>query len=288
MFTVFGATGHTGSVVANRLLDEGEKVRVAVRDPGKVEALRARGAEVTKVDLLDAASVAAALSGAEGAYLLIPPDPSSTDLVGRGRRIVDTYVEALRKSPIAHAAVLSSVGAQQPSGTGPIVTAHYAEQRLREVPGTAFTFVRAAYFMENLEANAWPMKQDGVLPVFGGGENMPFQWVATRDIGEVAAAALRERPKATRVIELSGPQEYSFEDAAREASAILGRPVKVTVLPLEAMVPAMMQAGVSQNVAELYREMIVGFGQGLVRFEGTGQSVRGKVPIGEVLRRVLA
>ncbi len=150
MFTVFGATGNTGAVVANHLLDAGQEVRVAVRDPGKVAALRARGAEVVKTDVLDVDSVTAALAGAKGAYLLIPPDVTSSDLVGRGRRIVDTYAAALRKSPVARAAVLSSVGAEQPSGTGPIVITHYAEQELRRVAGAVFTFVRAAYFMDNL------------------------------------------------------------------------------------------------------------------------------------------
>jgi uncharacterized protein YbjT (DUF2867 family) len=44
-----------------------------------LEALRANGAEVVAADVLDVASVANALRGAEGAYLLIPPDNASTD-----------------------------------------------------------------------------------------------------------------------------------------------------------------------------------------------------------------
>jgi uncharacterized protein YbjT (DUF2867 family) len=41
MFTVFGASGNTGSVVASRLLERGKQVRILVRDPAKVVALRA-------------------------------------------------------------------------------------------------------------------------------------------------------------------------------------------------------------------------------------------------------
>src|SRR5581483_11969267 len=77
MFTVFGANGNTGSVVARRLLDSGKKVRLVVRDPDKVGALRSRGAEVAGGDVLDANAVKSALTGAEGAYLLIPPDNTS-------------------------------------------------------------------------------------------------------------------------------------------------------------------------------------------------------------------
>ena len=39
MFVVFGASGHTGSVVASTLLERGKKVRVVARDASKVGRL---------------------------------------------------------------------------------------------------------------------------------------------------------------------------------------------------------------------------------------------------------
>ena len=284
MYVVFGANGHTGSVVADKLIEHGNRVRAVARDPKKLEALRAKGAEVVAADVLDAAGVANALRGAEGAYLLIPPDNASMDLVARGRRIIDNYVAGLSQHAIPHAAVLSSVGAQMASGTGPIVITHHAEMTLPKAAGTKFTFVRAAYFMENVLNFAQAIKSDGMIPVFGGGEGHPFAMIATRDIGEVAAGALLSPSQVDQWIELSGPKDYSFNDAAAEASAILGRPVKATPLPIDAMAPTMMQFGVSANVAGLYREMTEAFGTGLVRFEGSKRSMRGKVPLGDVLR----
>ena len=284
MYVVFGANGHTGSVVADTLIERGKRVRAVARDPKKLEPLRAKGAEVVAADVLDATSVASALRGAEGAYLLIPPDNASTDLVARGRKITDNYIAGLSQHAIPHAAVLSSVGAQAPSGTGPIVITHHAEMRLPKAAGTKFTFVRAAYFMENILNFAQAIKNDGMIPVFGGGEGHPFAMIATRDIGEVAADGLVSPPQAHQWIELSGPKEYSFNDAAAEATAIVGRPVKATPLPIDAMAPTMMQFGVSANVAGLYREMTEAFGTGLVRFEGSKRSMRGKVPLGDVLR----
>lgn len=288
MFTVFGASGNTGSVVASRLLERGKHVRIMVRDPLKVAALRAQGAEVVTGDLTDAKAVAAALAGAEGAYLLVPPDNGSPDLIGRARTIIAAYVAGLTAGAVPHAAVLSSVGAQHASGTGPIVTAHLEEQELPAAKGTTFTFVRAASFMENILANAQVMKQQGVLPVFGGGEDHPFTMVATRDIGEVAADALLDPPAETRWIELSGPREYSYRDAAAEASAILGRAVKPEPLPLDAMVPTLTQLGISANVASLLREMTEASRRGVIHFEGKGRALRGKRTLGEVLRAGLA
>ncbi|MBL8607006.1 MAG: NmrA family NAD(P)-binding protein [Myxococcales bacterium] len=286
MFTVFGASGNTGSVVAESLLAQGEKVRVVARSRDKVAALAARGAEVFVGDVLDAASVASALRGAAGAYLLMPPDAQSSDLLARNRKLAEVYARAIDEVGLPHAVLLSSIGAELPAGTGPIVSVHVAEQLLGKTRAK-LTAVRAAYFMENLLGYAHPIKADGVLPVFGGGESYPFPMVATRDIGEVAAGALRAGASGAGVIELSGPAEVSFEDAAREASAIVGRPVKATALPIDGMVPALTGLGFSANVAGLYREMTEAFGRGAVRFQGAGRSVRGKVTLAEVLRRGL-
>jgi uncharacterized protein YbjT (DUF2867 family) len=282
MYVVLGANGNTGSVAATTLLEAGKQVRVVARDAGKLEALRAKGAEVMTADVLDADSLAKAFAGAEGAYLLTPPDNTSNDLVGRGKKIIDGYVTALGKTGVKHAVLLSSVGAQVAGGTGPIMITHYAEATLPKVSGTTFTFLRAAYFMENILANAWPIKNDGVLPVFGGGEAYPFPMVATRDIGRVAAEALLAPPAQTRWIELAGPKEYSFVDAAAEAGKIVGRDVKPTVLPMAQLKPTFMQFGISENVAGLYEEMMTAFGSGKVGWEGKG-SQRGKVTLGEVL-----
>ena len=287
MFTIFGATGNTGSFIANHLLDQGKRVRAVVHDPKKAEALRARGAELVTGDVTDRATVVAALAGAEGAYLLCPPDNTSQDLIARGRKIIDNYVAGLTAHRVPHAVLLSSVGAQAPSGTGPIVMLHYAETALPAATATKLTILRAAYFMENILANAWPMKQDGVLPVFGGGEGYPFPMVATRDVAETAAAALLAPPAQTQWIELQGPQPYSFNDAAAEASKILGKTVKATAMPIDAMVPTLTQFGITANVAGLYREMTEAFGKGL-GFEGKGRALKGKVTLAEVLRAGLA
>jgi uncharacterized protein YbjT (DUF2867 family) len=288
MFTIFGATGNTASIAAAELLARGQKVRAVVRDPARAAALRERGAEIFKGDVLDAASIRESLAGAEGAYFLLPPDTTSPAFLARSARIVDGYVGALAAHPVKHAVFLSSVGAQEPAGTGPIVTPHRAERAFRAVPGTVFTLLRAAYFMENFLGSAQPMKDSGVLPAFGGGETHAFPMVATKDIGLTAAAALMAPPPATEIIELSGPKEYSFVDAAAEASEILGRTVKATPVPLDALVPTLTQLGFSADFAGLFREMLEGLGTGLVRFDGKGRAVRGKTTLREVLSALRA
>jgi uncharacterized protein YbjT (DUF2867 family) len=164
------------------------------------------------------------------------------------------------------------------------VTVHYAEKALAGVAGATFTFLRAAYFMENILGYAQAMKSDGVVPVFGGGETYPFDMVATKDIGLVAADALVAPPAATEIIELTGPATYSFADAAAEATKILGRQVVPVPLPIEAMVPTLMSFGMSANFAGLTREVSEGFGAGRIRFDGKGRAIRGATTLAQVLR----
>ena len=51
MFVVTGATGNTGSVVADTLLQLGKPVKVVVRDHAKGEAWKAKGAQVAIAEL---------------------------------------------------------------------------------------------------------------------------------------------------------------------------------------------------------------------------------------------
>ncbi|MEZ5275046.1 MAG: NAD-dependent epimerase/dehydratase family protein [Opitutaceae bacterium] len=58
---VTGASGFVGGALANRLLDQGRKVRVVCRSP--VPALQARGAEWVRADLADPAAIRGSCQG---------------------------------------------------------------------------------------------------------------------------------------------------------------------------------------------------------------------------------
>jgi len=161
MFVITGASGHVGSVAAEALLAAGQQVRVVVRDAAKAEALKARGAEVVVADLADAAAFARAVRGAQGVFLLSPPDLGAKNFIGDRKRQTQQQVDALAAEKVSHVVLLSSTGSQHASGTGPIVTTHNAEQQLR-ASGLAATFVRAAYFVENWGAVVPAVRSDGL------------------------------------------------------------------------------------------------------------------------------
>lgn len=283
-FLVAGITGNTGSVVAETLLAAGKQVRVLVRDASKAEAWRAKGAEIAVGALEDHVALAKALQGVEGAYLLTPPAYAAPDVLVAGRAFVASIKAALETTPVPHVVFLSSVGAQHPSGTGPIAIPHAAERALSGGK-TPVTFLRASYFQENWGSVAGVAKAQGILPSFLAA-GQPTAQVATADIGRVAAEALLAGPKGTQTIELEGPARYTPEEVAAAFSRALGKPIQLVSVPNEGIVPGLKEVGFSDQLAGLYREMIVGVASGHVDFEGK-DIVRGRVTLDETVKKLV-
>jgi uncharacterized protein YbjT (DUF2867 family) len=286
MYVVAGVSGNTGKVVADTLLQQKQPVRVLVRDADKGAPWKARGADVHVAGLDDVAALTAALKGAKGAYLLLPPQMSSVDSRNDNARRTDGYVKAIHASGTPHVVFLSSIAAQHPRGTGPIGSVHDAEVALPTSSAT-LTFIRAAYFQENLAGSLYDLANGG-FPTFLTADR-PIAMVATRDIGTIAAKALLEGPSRQSVIELSGPRDYSPNDIAAVLSRITGKEIKVAFGPEEAIIPALTGAGLNAHWAGLYKEMIVALNAGHVAFEGgAARAVRGTTEVETVLRSLVA
>jgi uncharacterized protein YbjT (DUF2867 family) len=284
MFVITGATGHTGSVAAATLLGAGKKVRVVVRDAAKATRLRARGAEVVVADLADPEAFARAVRGAEGVFLMSPPDLTARDFIAERKRLTERQVGVLAGEKVQHVVLLSSTGAQHASGTGLILSVHHAEQQLRAA-GLQATFLRPGYFVENWAAVVPTVRKDGVLPVFMAPDQR-ISMVSTVDIGNAVAQALLDGPRGVRVIELSGPTDVSPNEVAAAFSRLLNQPIKVVEAPLAAVVPTFTAFGMSENIADLFREMYEGMARGKIVAE-PGEHLRGTTPLEVTLRELL-
>jgi uncharacterized protein YbjT (DUF2867 family) len=194
-------------------------------------------------------------------------------------------VQAIESSGVAHVVFLSAVGAQHASGTGPVGPLHDAEVALSHVKA-AVTSVRAAYFMENLGGSLFAIAKEALPTFLSVGHAIPM--VATADVGTISAKALLEGAKGHSVIELAGPREYTPEDVAAALSRITGKPVAAQQGPEDAMVPALMAAGMNRHWAELYQEMTHALNTGHLVWEGgRGRAVRGATEIDAVLSKLV-
>src|SRR5271170_5447415 len=189
MYVVLGATGNTGSVIAEALLAKGEKVRVVGRSKERLASLVRRGAEAFEGDLGDSAALTRAFDGARAVYFMVPPDHQSPEYRARQNGIIDAGAAALEAARVRYAVTLSSFGADQESGTGPVAGLYYMESRFNQISGLNVLHLRAGYFMENtlpqvdvirnFGMTAGPVRADLLLPM-----------IATRDIAAAAADAL--------------------------------------------------------------------------------------------------
>ena len=256
MIAIVGASGNTGSVVAETLLGRGEKVRVISRKAEHVARFTKKGAEAFTADATDAAALSKAFAGANAAYVMIPPKIDAPDVRDYQERVTDNLAGAIRKAGIQHVVALSSVGADKTEKTGPVVGLHKLEGKLSVINDLHAIYLRAGYFMENL------LPQTNVIRSFGfvGGPFRPdlaLPMIATHDIGAAAGELLAERNfKGKEVRELLGPREVTYPEAASVIGKAIGRPdLKYNQLPNQQLKQAFMQMGMSESAAGLILEM---------------------------------
>ena len=209
MYVILGASGNTGSIVADFLLSKGKKVRVVGRDAARLERFVRKGADAFTATLSDAVALTKAFSGARAAYLLLPPITSREDQ----ERESDAIAKAVTESGLRYAVYLSSYGAQVPEGTGPVTGLHSSEQKLNAIGGLNVLHLRAAYFMENNLAAIGMIQGMGI---FGHAllPDLKLPMAATRDVGDYAARRLLDLDfsgKQTR--DLLGERDLSMTEA---------------------------------------------------------------------------
>ena len=272
MIAVMGATGHTGGRIAELLLEGGQRVRALGRSLDKLSKLESAGAEVLAGQADDATFLARAFRGADAAYTLLPPDVQASDSRARQDQQGEAIVKALRESRVPHVVFLSSVGADQASGTGPIAGLRAQEERLRGLAGANVLLLRPGAFFENFHQVLGLIKHQGI----NGDSVAPdvaLPMIATRDIAVAAAKALQARDwNGVVVRELLGPRDLTHAEATRILGERIGKPdLKYVQLPYADMARALMQMGISESFAGLYVEMTRAFNEGRVKSrEGRG------------------
>lgn len=278
MITIMGASGHTGHGTADVLLKEGRKVRVIGRSRDRLQSLVDRGAEAVIGDATDAAFLAGAFRGSDAIYTLLPPDPTNADYPAYQARVGEAIAKAARDSGITHLVFLSSVGADQSSGTGPIAGLRELEERLRKVPGLNALFLRPGYFFENHLLSLGLIKHQGINGSAMAGD-MPIAMTATADISREAARALAARDfKGATVRELLGPRDISMQEATTIIGKAIGQPDLAYVqFPYDASLDAMVTMGLSKSMASLYVEMSRGFNEGRIK-SVEGRNARNSTP----------
>jgi uncharacterized protein YbjT (DUF2867 family) len=261
MYVILGASGNTGSIIANSLLSQGQKVRVVGRDAGRLQRFVRQGAEAFTADVSDAAALTKAFSGARAAYLVLPPITTREDQ----ERQSDAIAKAVKQSGLRYAVYLSSYGAHVPEGTGPVTGLHSSEQKLNAISGLNVLHLRAAYFMENNLAAIGVIQGMGVF----GHALLPdrkLPMIATRDVGDYGARRILDLDfsgKQTR--ELLGERDLSMTEVTAVIARGIGKPdLRYEQFPYDQMQQALTQMGLSPTKAAVYIEMFQAINTGVL------------------------
>ncbi len=197
---------------------------------------------------------------------MLPPDPTAQDYFAYVEQASEAFASAIDKNGVKYAVSLSSIGADKPAKTGPIVGLRHLEERLNRIARLNTLHLRAAYFMENTLGQADAIAQMGSA----AGPLRPelkFPAIASRDIGAFAGEALSRLDFTdNQVLELHGQRDLSYG----EITAIIGKTIGKPNLKYERLTPeqfqgALVRMGMSENTAELLVEMTQSMDSGYVK-----------------------
>ncbi len=162
------------------------------------------------------------------------------------------------------------------------------EEALRTLPFPV-TFLRPAWFLENLRWDIAQAREQGVLSSYLQPLERAVPMVATADVGSAAAELLVQEGEAPRIVELEGPERLTQHAIAAALSQVLGRPVHAEVVPRETWGAIFRAQGMRDPVPRI--QMLDGFNEGWIRFEGKrcerAQGQGGRVGGDSLARRLI-
>ena len=237
MIGIVGATGTLGSLVASRLLADGQRVVAITRSPERAESLRSLGAEVRVADLTDRASLDDALRGTDTVFV------AAHSLLGRGsrssQRVDDAGHRAVIDAAIAQRAghfVYTSVLGAMAGHPADFWRTKFEIELYLKASGLSYTILRPAAFMET---HAHELLGKSILggrtaAILGSG-NQRMNFVSARDVAAIAVIVLTTPEARNATIEIGGPDNLTRNQVAELYARVSGRPLRLRHLPVGAL-----------------------------------------------------
>jgi uncharacterized protein YbjT (DUF2867 family) len=220
MIVVTGPNGNVGTELVKMLAAQSDLAyRVAAHTPSKIDALYGTHVPRTRFSFADRSTWAATLEGVSTLFLLFPlPHPRTA------RTWMLPFIEAAKAAGAQHIVYVSV----PPAGDSKVVP-HYTVERAIEASGVPYTFLRAAFFSQNLCRDITTHAVDIAAhdEIFIPAGNGLTSFIDSRDVAEVAVKVMRD-PAAhrNRAYELTGPEVLDFHQVARIFTDVLGRPIR--------------------------------------------------------------
>jgi uncharacterized protein YbjT (DUF2867 family) len=268
MITILGATGNVGGKIAGILIKKGEPVRLVARSADRLRSLAGKNAEIYAGDALDTDFLVKAFKDADAVFALVPPNKKAEKFMPYADAMGESIARALDIAKVKYVVNLSSVGAELPGETGPIVGLHHQEARLNRIKGLNVLHLRPATFMENTLMNIDLIKTRGVTGNSIRGD-IKFPMIATRDIAAYAAEHLVKRDFTGSLVHyLLGQRDLSLIEATEIIGRKINKPgLRYAMFPYDEAEKGLVAMGLSPDVSSVYVEMSRAFNDGLIKYE---------------------
>lgn len=235
MILITGATGTIGSEIVRQLAARGEQIRAVTRDPATAQL--PAGVEVVRGDFLDTASMAAALAGAEAAFIVGVLGPEHIDADR-------ALITAARDAGVRRIVKLSAIGTGD-TALGRVGTWHLPGEQAARESGVEWTILRPSSFASNTLSWAEAIRAGQPVPSMTGTGKQGV--VDPRDVAAAAVESLLSPTHAGRIYTLTGPELLTSADQAATLSIVLNRTVDVIDVPDHAAREHMRAAGMSPD-----------------------------------------
>lgn len=281
MFIVLGASGNVGSAVLERLKASNQETIAVTHNPEKVSALTGNKVEAVAVDVKDTSALRDVFRRGRRAFLLNPPGDPGGDIDAMELTTARSITEALSDSGLEKIVVHSTYGARAGDAIGDLGTLHQFEQWAL-ASGIPAAINRAAYYFTNLGMFIDSAETGTITTFYPVDLKMPM--VAASDLGAIGAERLLSGVDDVGVVNVEGPERYTFGEVAEAFGEALGRNVDMQTLPREQWEDAFRSYGFSQEAARSY------VGMTTLTVEGRFPSPyrRGKVGLREFVNGLVA
>jgi uncharacterized protein YbjT (DUF2867 family) len=226
---VTGATGKQGGAVARRLLARGHRVRALTRrtDAPAAKALAQAGAEVVAGNLVERATLDAAMRGVDAVFSM-----STGYEAGLENEVRQGKVTADAAKAAGVHLVFTSVGdANRGTGIPHFESKYEVEKHIRAI-GVPATIIAPVYYMDNAIAYTGEQLKQGVYATPLKPDRKLAQ-IAVIDIAAVGVLALEQRDRFLgKRYDIAG-DEVSGSEAAAILSRVTGRKFSYFQVPME-------------------------------------------------------
>lgn len=255
-YIIAGSLGNISLPVTQNLAKAGHEVVVISSNANKKEQIEGLGAEAAIGSVQDQEFLESTFRGGDVAYLMIPSDFSVTDYAAFQREVADKYLQAIQAAGITRIVLLSSIGSHLRKGAGPIDALGYLEEKLAKIPGLKVKILRPSYFFNNLYAQIGLIKNAGIAGSNFGGTEEKLVLTDTDDIAKVATEQLLAPfTEAETIIYISSDERHPSEIAAVLGAAVGKEGTPWVTFSDEDAYNGMLQAGLNESFAGLYRDM---------------------------------